>query len=189
MLKQEFEDTNPVRFTRTSNSTQTSISKKRRFTIFDDLSDDVDDKGKGVDQDDKPLIDQSPDHEYHLDDFLDDVPLHNDQDTVEPSKKDKYTLKDEDSDEDLDKKNSTSDDGGWININDLPYASPNVRASDSLFEDIAEEDLEDSDIHTVPSDDGEDDLEDFIDDEDQDDDLSDNDYEPSADDSSTDDDQ
>ena len=91
-------------------------------------------------------------------------------------------------DEDLDKKNSTSDDGGWININDLPYASPNVRASDSLFEDIAEEDLEDSDIHTIPSDDGEDDLEDFIDDEDQDDDLSDNDYEPSADDSSTDDD-
>ena len=122
-----------------------------------------------------------------MDDFIDDVALHNEQD-ISCSKKDKYTLKDEESDEDLDKKNITSDDGVWINVNDLPYASPNVRASDSLFDDLSEEELEDSYIKSIPFVSGQDDLGNFIDDEDQDDFQSSDDYEPDADDESTDDD-
>ena len=187
MLKQEFDDTRPIRFTRSSNSTQNEISKKRRRTIFDDSSDDVEDKGNQVDQDDNQVIDQSPDHEYHLDQFVDDLPLHNEQDTSR-SRKDKYALIDEVSDEDLYNKNSTSDDGVWVNVNDLPYASPDVRASDSLFEDEAEEELEESDINSVSSASGEDDLQNFIDDEDQDDEQSTDDYVPTTDDESSDDD-
>lgn len=188
MLKQEFDDEISIKFTSSSKSTQTSYSKKRRFTISEDLSDNKDHKGKGVAQDDNHLIYQSPDYECHLDDFIDDVALHNEQD-ISCSKKDKYTLKDEESDEDLDKKNITSDDGVWINVNDLPYASPNVRASDSLFHDLSEEELEDSYIKSIPFVSGQDDLGNFIDDEDQDDFQSSDDYEPDADDESTDDDQ
>ena len=76
----------------------------------------------------------------------------------------------------------------WININDLPYVSPNVIAPNNLFDDEGEEELKDSDINILSSAKGEDDLENFIDDEDQDDDQSTDDYEPSTDDESTDDD-
>ena len=187
MRKQPLNDASPISFMLTRNSTQTSISKKRRFLIFDDLSDDGAQKGKQVDQDDKQPIDQSPDNVYHLDDFVDDVPFYNEQDTSR-AKKDTRTLIDEESVEDLDKKNSDSDCGVWININDLPYVSPNVIAPNNLFDDEGEEELKDSDINILSSAKGEDDLENFIDDEDQDDDQSTDDYEPSTDDESTDND-
>lgn len=164
-LIQESDDVSPLRFKRITNSSETSISLC--FSIVDEPSDDEDDKGKQVLQEDKQVVDQSLDHEHHLDDFPDDVGLHNEQ-VISQSKKSVYSLIDEDIDEDLYNKNSNSSPGVWTNINDLPYASPDVPYYNKYIDEEAEEELQDSDIHSVPSLSDEDHLDNFIDDESED---------------------
>ena len=63
-----------------------------------------------------------------------------------------------------------------ININDLDYTSHDVHYSNKYIDDEAKEELQDSDIHSVPSVSDKDGLDNFIDDESQDVDATDDDF-------------
>ena len=80
-----------------------------------------------------------------------------------------YSLIDEKTDsEDIDKKNNLSDDGVWVNINDLPWGYDDSQTANKYIDDEAEEDLEYSDHSNELSVDDGDDMDSFIDDGTQD---------------------
>ena len=147
-----------MRIKRTTNDTQTCLSKKHLFKIIDESTDeekkDAEDDSvvfdnsfdsksiKAVQEDDK-LIDHSNDHVYHMDDFSDDYHLLDQQHTF-MSKDKKFALIDEESDADIDNNKNTTDDGVWDN---------------KYIDDAAEETLQGTDMSDK------DDKDSFIDDE------------------------
>ena len=75
-----------------------------------------------------------------------------------------YSLIDEETDEDIDAKNNLSEDGVWVNIDDLPWGYDGWENPKKYLDDEAEVDLENSDHYSERSIDDEDDLDGFIDD-------------------------
>ncbi|PWA71914.1 ATP-dependent DNA helicase PIF1 [Artemisia annua] len=170
----ETDDEKPMRIKRTNKDTQTNNSKKRLFKIIDSSTDDdqdeakydsVDLKAKEVGPVDDKLIDHSNDHVYHLDDISDDEHFLDEQNSL-VSKDKKCALIDEESDEHIHNKTNTTNDGLWVNINDLPReASHDLDIDNNYIHDEAEEDLQGSDIYSVSSISDGDDKDSFIDDE------------------------
>lgn len=139
-------------------ATQTSKRNKYYKCVIDDPADDTIDESKQVDKKMDELTEESTDHVHHLDDFLDDLGFGNE--LHDPAAKgNKCALIDEATDEDLDKKDSTSEDGLSFNNNDVNEDSHEVYNSNRYVDDEAKEDLQDSDGS---------DLDSFIDDEEQD---------------------
>ena len=100
-----------------------------------------------------------------MDDFTDEETLAKEEISSQ-SKNNKYALEDEDTNED-DFKKKESDDGVWVNINDLHHGYPEDWATRKNFiDDEAEEDLQQTDMgsENSGSDDGHD-TDSFIDDE------------------------
>ena len=173
------DDEIPMRIKRTTKDTQSEIKKKHSFQVIDESSDDEKNKAKQdsqdfynldgfkakeVGQNDEKVNKKSNGYMHHLDDFSEDEKLHDKQHTS-LSKDSKYALFDEETDEDLHNNNNTSDEGVWVNINDLPWDPNDWNNQYKFIDDQAEEDLVSSDVHVVPSSSEGDDKDSFIDDE------------------------
>lgn len=152
-----------MRIKRTDKHTQTSFKKKHLFNVIDDSSDDdkvndkedfeevnnsVDSKTEEKDKHVEKVNKKSNPHVHHLDDFSDDGHLL-DKKHTSFSKENKYTLVDEETDEDFNELNNTSDEGVWVNINDLPWSSNYFVDQSKYIDDEADEDLQNADIHSV----------------------------------------
>ena len=122
-------------------------------------------KSKGLSQMDDEFINHpKPKNLHHLDDFTDEeTQIHEQQSLV--SKYHNFQLKDEETDEDTNNKNNNSDDGVWVNINDLPHPSHVWDGHKHYIEDDAEEELNNRDNDSVRSLSNGHDTDSFIDDE------------------------
>lgn len=90
-------------FKRTKKSRKPSGKKKHHYNVIDEPS--------------VEKANESPDHVHHLDDFVEEGTFVQPQHTY-VSNRDKYGLKDEETDEEID--NKTCEAGYiWVNVNDL----------------------------------------------------------------------
>ena len=172
---QESDEDSPLCVKRTTKDPQTLIKKKNLFKVIDVSSDDEKDKANedcqvldslaALKEKEECKNDEKKGKEAnHLDDSNDFEPLldkyHNSLETNS-----KYALIDEKTDEDDNNNKSTSDDGVWVNINELPWGYDDVLDLNKYIDDEAKEDLVNYDINNGQSQSEEYDKDSFIDDE------------------------
>ena len=88
---------------------------------FEEVNNSVDSKTEEKDKHVEKVNKKSNPYVHHLDDFSEDGHLL-DKKHTSLSKENKYTLVDEENDEDFNELNNTTDEGVWVKINDIPWS-------------------------------------------------------------------